>query len=704
MKFQVIVFLFFSLNAFAQDAYHISLKSDLQTNFNLEGGSFVFLDSEEEIIENLQEYGSALVSDVIVDNMDFTVAKNINITSVENNPWDAGMGMRTTTSISNDDLILVTFWARELSSSSQLFMFVEETINFEKELYVNVSFTPDWTQYYLVFKASSNYNIGRLQMGFHFGSQAQNIEIAGFNAINYEDNYEVDDLPSSFSPFNYDGREDDAPWRALAQSRIESLRKADIDINVIDSNGNPLSNAVVNIDMTQHDFGFGSALVTCRFPGNNCYDETYVDKVINLDGRGHGFNECVNENALKWRGWEQEWLGTPEETVDAFEWLHNQGIRMRGHNLFWPGSDYLPDDINENVNDIDYVRTRIDNRIDEMINHPELSLYVRDWDVLNEITTNRTLENSFNGDPTLDNGRKLYNEIFNKVKAADSDLEMYINDFMAISSGSANLVARYKSFLDELRDDEVPFDGIGFQCHIGTVPNGIPQVEQIFNEFYQRYGKRMKVTEYDINDQVDEQTQADYMRDLLTLTFSHPGMDAFVMWGFWDGNHWKQNAPMYNLDWSIKPSGEVFIDKVFNEWWTNEEETTGEAGLASFTAFKGKHTVTISHGTESITQEIELLNDSIITIQLDGVTSTTDLKNSDFNISPSPVQGDLITLSIPESSRDIDMAIYDLSGKLVMKIKNVQNGQQARLDIPAGSYNVQFELDNTRFSKLLIKI
>ncbi len=701
MNLKVIIFFLLPFICFSQDAYHQSVKSNLQLTYGLEGGVFIFPDTEEEVFNSMYEYGNVNISNEASSNLDFSINKRIIVNLAGNNAWDAGIGITNDLSIKENDLILVTFWAKQNSETAQLYAFAEESTTYDKQFYFPISFTQEWTQYFIVFKSSSNFNIGRLQVGFHLASQVQEVEIAGMNAINYEENYEFSDLPSSFSPFDYEGREIDAPWRALAESRIENIRKADLSIRIIDLNGDPVENAVVEVDMMQHDFGFGSALVTCRFPGNNCYDETYVDKVINLDGKGHGFNECVNENALKWRGWEQQWLGTPEETVEAFKWLTDNGIRMRGHNLIWPGSDYLPTDINNNLNDISYLRERIDARIDEMINHPELSNYVRDWDVLNEITTNRTLEMSFNNDSSLENGRKLYNEIFTKVRAFDPGLELYINDYMAISSGSANLVVRYKTFLDELTDDEVPFDGIGFQCHIGSVPNSIPQVEQIFNEFYQRYGKRMKVTEYDIDGQVDEDTQADYMRDLLTLTFSHPGMDAFIMWGFWDGNHWKDNSAMFNEDWSLKPSGEVFINKVFSDWWTNESSTSDNIGFSTFRPFKGKHMITVTKDSITTSVEIDLTTDEDITVQL---PLTDDLKNVekfDFALAPNPTTNNFFHVEFSEQYENVNLQILDTSGRLIANHYDVKSKQLISIDCAAGLYLVILEVGNERFQKLL---
>lgn len=702
MRIQLFLLLFFSFSLCSQDAYHLGLLENLKNNHGLEGGAFLFANTEAQLFSNGYQYGSMQVTDQAVANMDFSMSKSIVVSAVGTNAWDAGMGQETSISISEGDLVLVTFWARKNSADSQIFVFAENSTTFDKEFYLSLSLTPDWNQYFLAFSSSAAYNVGRLKAGFHLASAVQDIEIAGFTAINYEDKYGIGDLPTSFSPFNYEGIEDDAPWRAIAESRIETLRKSDLTVVVQDKNGNPVNDARVEVEMQKHAFGFGSAVVTCRVPGNNCYDPNYVNKLLDLDGKGHRFNECVNENALKWRAWENNWLGTPEETVAAFQWFTDNGITMRGHNIIWPGSDFLPDDINNNLTDLDYLRTKIDARIEEMISHPELSKIVRDWDVLNEITTNRTLENAFNSDPAFESGREIYGEIFRKVRDLDPELELYINDYMVISSGSASQIARYKSFLDELLEDEVPFDGIGFQCHIGSVPNSIPQVEQHFNDFYQRYGKRMKVTEYDINNAVDESIQEKYMRDLLTLTFSHPGMDAFIMWGFWDGNHWKQNAPMFYEDWTLKPSGEMFIQKVYNDWWTVENTQSNTLGLADFRPFKGEHLIRVSKDGISTEEMISLSDNKEVIITLGDSNATSELDSMDFLVSPNPVTNGMISLSFPTEYSKVKVKLLDLNGRLVQNLGQIKSGQNIKMDANSGTYNLQLEIGSSSVLKKLI--
>lgn len=689
----------------AQDIYHTELLEFLSESYQIENVTYVLSDNEVDNAEALGVYGNATIS--VSDIPNFSYSKNINISvnAAGDNAWDSGLTARNLNAIQNEDIVLVTFWAKRNTDFSELFFFAEDGSDFEKEFYFSAGFTPDWSQYFIPFKASKNYPSNTLACGFHLAAGVQNFDIAGYTVLNLGSDLSLEDVPSSFDSALYEGSAEDAPWRALASSRIESIRKADLDIVVVDRNGAPIENAEVTLEMQQHDFGFGSAFVTCRFPGNNCFNPTYIEKLTNLDGKGHGFNVGVTENAMKWDGWEEEWLGSPEDTKSAIQWLTTQNIEMRGHTLFWPGYGNLPEDISDNRNDIPYIRNRIEGRINSMLTDPVLSQTVTEWDVLNEITVNRDLEAIFNNDPSLDQGREIYSEIFKLCKETMPELSIYVNDYVVLSGGgsASSVVNRYKSFLNEMQEYEVPFDGIGFQCHIGSNPTSILKVQSVLDEFYQRYEARMKITEYDINPLVDEELQAKYLSDFLTMVFSHPGVDAFIMWGFWDGNHWKVNSPMFDLNWNLKPSGQAFIDKVFDEWWSTENDSTNSDGRVSWRPFKGLHKITVNYNNETKESVVKLTEDNTIQIVLEGVTATAEILDSEIKVVPNIISNDDFHLMLPSSIPYVSIDIIDAQGSILKTYDKVSSSTLLNINGPAGTYLLKCEIDGSIVYKKVVK-
>ncbi len=700
--FMILSFFLFSLPTFAQDAYHNNLIETLQEDYSLEVSSFVFNNTEISINNTFYIFGGATRTTFEVPGNEFS-----RVVSVTNNtvgdPWAAGLGIRNINSISQGDIVLLTFWGKRTSANSDLPIFIERTSDFEKEFYQAINLTAEWEQYFIAIEASNNYSANALSFGFHLGNTAQNFQIGGFTALNLGDQYELSDIPFSLSADSYGGSEDDAPWRAEAANRIETLRKADMDISVMDINGNAIPDATVRVEMQEHEFGFGSAMVMCRFPGNNCFNQTYLQKIGNLDGQGHGFNAAVSENALKWDGWEEEWIGTPDETVNGVVWLDNQGIDFRGHTLLWPGWDKMPDDILQNQNNLEYIKERIDARLESMLLHPVLGELVNEWDVINEITFVRDLENAFQNTPGYITGRELYPEVFDKATELAPNKINYLNDY-ALFSGGANTstINRYKDFIQEVMDSGTKLDGIGFQAHIGASPVSILKVKEMLDDFQTSFGKRMKITEYDIDPNVSPETQAKYLNDFLTMIFSHDGIDAFIMWGFWDGNHWKNNAPMFDLDWNLKPSGEAFNNLVFDEWWTNETETTNIDGLSTFRPFKGQHKIFIDYN--GVTQEVNanITSDTTLNIVF-GITATEELEVTLVEIIPNPTQN-FIQITLPEELAHVDINILDITGKVCQRFEQVSSGSNLDIDLNSGVYMVRLEsLDQTDYRKLVVQ-
>jgi GH35 family endo-1,4-beta-xylanase len=441
--------------------------------------------------------------------------------------------------------------------------------------------------------------------------------------------------------------------------------------------------------MQKHEFGFGSALVGCRFPGNRCYDETYIQKLQDLDGQGHGFNVAVTENALKWDGWEEQWIGSPDETVAAVQWLNDHGITTRGHTLIWPGWNHMPADMMQNQNDPTYLMNRINLRLEEMLTHPILSKLVNEWDVLNEITQVRDLEMALAAKPNYPTGREIYPEILRKVAELKPDCTNYINDYVVFSSGGAGLsvVNRYKSYLDEIVASGAKFDGIGFQSHIGTSPTSILSVQAVLDEFSDRYGKRIKITEYDINENVDMETQAAYLADFLTMIFSHPAVDAFLMWGFWDGNHWKNNAPIFNLDWTLKPSGQAFIDKVFGDWWSSESGMTDDDGLFSLRPFKGEHKISLLNSGE-VVFDITINSSELDTLILEMATTNTLNQSAEgyYEVFPNPTPSKTLYIQSLASPERIDLHFYTPDGRHIKTLRSKLTGSELTLDLAPGAY------------------
>jgi endo-1,4-beta-xylanase len=114
----------------------------------------------------------------------------------------------------------------------------------------------------------------------------------------------------------------------------------------------------------------------------------------------------------------------------------------------------------------------------------------------------------------------------------------------------------------------------------------------------------LTVTEYDLQT-LDDQLHADHLRDMMTLCFSHPQMTGFVIWGFWEGRHWKPTAAMFKKDWTERLAVKVWRDLVKGKWATNRELIANVDGKATLTAFYGWYDITVEHQGKTKSFEVK---------------------------------------------------------------------------------------------------
>lgn len=660
-------------NISAQDDYHNNLNTYLQANYNLPAPEWVFFDTEAAILGGATAYGSTN-SMATIPGEEFSQAANLIIAQAGANPWDAGWSIRNKVAISTGDIMLASFYIRSVGGEGSVNFFVENVTDFFKEVYLTLPVTEEWTRYFVPFSSQNTYDVNESGWGFHLASQAQTIQVGGFTAINYNNSTTIDQLPDEVNNDQYGGYESDAPWRAEAATRINNLRKAELTVNVTTSAGTPVDDAAIQVTMLQHEYGFGTAVNAARIAGNNSYNATYEDKIVNLDGEGHGFSSVVFENDLKWPAWEEEWLVNKPELVDAVQWLRNNNLKIRGHTLVWPGADNLPDDVAADLTNIPFVKSRIDEHIETVFNYPGIAGEIEEWDVLNEIITNTSMQNAFSGQSGYPTGREIYPEIFDKATEVDPNVGLWLNDYITISLNQSAGSSQYdnlKAYTQEIMDAGAEVEGIGFQGHIGGFPTGIPDVLNTLDDFSTSFGLKTKITEFDMPASVSEELAAQYLRDFVTAVFSHPSSDGFLFWSFWDGATWQNpGSNLYRNDWSETPAHAAFVDLLFNEWWTDKEFESQPDGIASDEVFKGLYEISYECDGVIVRDTITILEAMTYDISCDniGIVGTNEALRLSIDIFPNPAN-EYIHVSRKENTA-AHIRLFNSSGKILLETQS----------------------------------
>jgi GH35 family endo-1,4-beta-xylanase len=387
----------------------------------------------------------------------------------------------------------------------------------------------------------------------------------------------------------YDGRDANAPWRALALARIEQLRKGDFTIHVTDATGRPIAGAPITVTMQRHAFAFGTALQMARIVQDSPDNRMYRQKVAAL------FNAGTTENDLKWQPWIGEWGSgyARAQTLAGLRWLANRGFQLRGHNFVWPGwtapTTNLPNAVialRGTTRQGEIPQMVLDHIADEATATRDV---INEWDVQNEPYDNHDLMDVF--------GPAIQVDWFKAARAALPTGALYLNDYnIEDQTRNSAHIQLFENTVRYLLQNGAPLTGLGLQSHISAVtsaPIGMPNFLATLDRYAAEFSLPMRITEFDVNT-ADTALQADYTRDFLTASFSHPSIAGIQFWGFWQGAHWRPDAALFRTDWSEKPNGAVYRDLVFNQWWTRLTGTTNTQGNYSGRGFYGDYVTAIS--------------------------------------------------------------------------------------------------------------
>jgi GH35 family endo-1,4-beta-xylanase len=538
---------------------------------------------------------------VPVDGMPFSQAWRLITSSLPPsgwNEWDLRIRARGASAVKKGDTIVVEFWLRclEPAGGECVTKLNVERADAPYTKSVNLPYLAggEWQQYRVLFRMAEDYGAGGYYLDFWMGQQVQQAEIGGIRAVNHGPGVRPEDV--GIDPL-YDGAAPEAPWRAEAEARIDSLRKAALTVRVVDSAGKPVEGAEVQARMTRHAFGWGTAVAAGQLLAATADAQQYRRLLL------ENFNFAVLENDLKWPQWEQN----RQRALNGIQWLRDNGItRIRGHNLVWPGWTYLPQDVRGLASQPEALRNRVRDHIRDIVAATRGLL--EDWDVLNEPFTNRDLQ-AILGDAEMA-------AWFQIAKESDPEARLFVNDYNILSANGADLRHRngFYSVVQYLRDNGAPVEGIGLQGHFTSATPPVIML-RILDRFA-AFGLPIEITEYDFTGGAEE-LQAQFTRDLLTVVFSHPAVSNFLMWGFWEGRHWRPEGAMIRRDWSSKPMHHAWREMIYDRWWTNATGATSAEGAFTTRGFKGDYRIEVKMGERTQAVNATLHDDAQVRIILE---------------------------------------------------------------------------------------
>lgn len=646
-----------------EDAYHTALRDLLRQDYGITGGTWVLSqDGKETDKVGRGSLTAVLRQQRTADGELFAAYDSFQVaTAVPDRPWERTVRWSTRAAIAEGDVLLLAMWVRGQAldaSTAEIQVRLEQAgPPYTSHLHQTYGLSSNWQLVLVPFRNDSAFGTGGAHFQFNLGLVAQAVDLGGLALLNFGTAYAPEDLPRRAPAPDYAGSAETHPWRAEAAARIDQHRKGDLTVRVTDANGDIVPDASVAVEMQRHAFPFGSFDQSNRLAERSRIWAQYRDT----------FEEFFNSGVIGiyWRNWDQG----NTSVMRSLEWMRERNMSVRAHPILWsdvrPGENWssMPEDV-RNSNDPAFLRQEIEARIVDVTT--QLGDVVTDYDVLNEAAHLTKLEDILGEDE-----RAVW---YARTHELDADAKLFINEFDILVNGGDNEVIdqRYKEIIQDLLDNDAPLHGIGFQAHMGSNPTDPLTLLSKLDE-YAQFGLELKVTEFDMSG-MDEELAGRYIRDFYTAMYSHPSVTGVVMWGFHDGNHWLDDAPLFRADWSIKPAGEAYQKLLFETWWTDEMGTTNADGQYATRGFHGDYAVTVQHGSLSKTVEASLSGDGLtLEVQLDGIATgheaTVPQKRFELHPAyPNPLHDrTTLTFSLP-TPQHVQVQVFDVLGRAVATV------------------------------------
>ena len=251
------------------------------------------------------------------------------------------------------------------------------------------------------------------------------------------------------------------------------------------------------------------------------------------------------------------------------DYVEANGIGIHAHSLIWHSDYQVPDWARQATDDL---QAKLDHHVTTIAGH--FAGKVDSWDVVNE-----AIDEIADGEWGYRDsifyqklGKDYIANAFIQAREADPEADLYYNDY-----GISNANGKFEFMLqmvDEMLEQDLPIDGIGFQMHVYLDWPAIVDIRSAFRQVVDR-GLKVKITELDIP--INNPFDGSYRYpDNYVATFTQAHADAqkqrycqiaeaylqevpvaqrggLTIWGVYDGDTWLNSALFEgkHIDWPL---------------------------------------------------------------------------------------------------------------------------------------------------------
>ena len=424
---------------------------------------------------------------------------------------------------------------------------------------------------------------------------------------------------------------------------IETYRKGNGKIRVVDKSGKAIPNANIKITQKTHEFRFGANLFMLDELETEEKNEKYKKY----------FSDVFNMATLPfyWSTLEPE-RGNPRYSKDSpkiyrrpspdlcIEFCEANGIEPREHALAYEA--FFPEWLYDK--DVDEIKRELERRYSEV--SERYADKIPTIEVTNEMEWKRGKTRFYDEPDYVEWCFKLAEKYF-------PNNQLVINEHTrSCWEDCCRATDKYYAYIEANMLKGARIDAIGMQYHLFKKREDIydktrtlldPKFLYAHMDLYSNFGKPLEVTEVTVPayspEYEDEELQAEIIEKLYSVWFSHPNVEQIVYWNLidgyahvWDPDPEKIRASQGNMslgenyyyggllrfDLTPKPAYEKIKNLTQNVWHTEAELLTDSEGNADFRGFFGDYEVEIEIDGKIETRRISLSkkSDNSFTVEI----------------------------------------------------------------------------------------
>lgn len=398
---------------------------------------------------------------------------------------------------------------------------------------------------------------------------------------------------------------------------IEKYRKGDCRLKVLDEQGEPICGQKIRVQQKNHDFKFGTHLFLIdQFDTEekNQYYRTIFKDYFNLATIPFYWKELEPVEGKPRFAKDSENIYRRPAPELCMEYCEQNQIDAKLHCLVY--DQFIPNWVPKE--DLEAMETLYEKRIQEIAERFAGRMY--EFEVTNEtlVSANWLTKTAVSGK------RNLIEWAFGLADKYLPNEVLVINEAQP-SEPVARLGYRSPYFMqiEKCLGNGAPIKKIGLQHHIFTGINA--QTEEAYDECIRRdvvqanpqmllkaldylaeFGLPLEMTEITIptfgDTEEDEELQAEILRNMYSVWFSHPAMENIVYWNSVEGycykgsDAWDENrcrGALFHQDLTPKKAALMLRKLITEEWHTEMELVTDEDGYADFRGFYGDYSVEV---------------------------------------------------------------------------------------------------------------